>query len=275
MIIRQEPMSVYQALSYDYLSSHALATFRKCPAEYRRQMDAPRADRPCFVTGRAVHTLVLEGLPAFEAGYVCGGPINPKTGQGYGQDTKAFQEWAQAQTAEGKEPISKATFDLAFRLASEVGKHAEASALLRDGEPEVVIRGEHFGRAVQARLDWLDLKNRRIVDLKTCASLEKFAKDIWNLDYIHQLAWYEGIAGEELGGAFESFIIALETAEPYRVGVWWVPGDVIAWAHEQNMAAVCDLDRCEKSGTWPTGYEEIRQVTFPRWMKNQSQEVFE
>ena len=275
MIIRQEPMSVYQSLSRDHLSSHALATFRRCPAEYRRQLDTPKADRPCFAQGRAVHTLVLEGLPAFDRDYITGGPVNPKTGQPYGQDSKAFAEWAAQQESAGKEPISRGTFDLAFRLASEVGKHAEASALLRQGEPEVVIRGDHFGRACQARLDWIDFENRRIVDLKTTATLEKFAKDLWNLDYIHQLAWYSAITCSSQGGAFDCYFIALETSEPYRVGVWWVPGDVIAWANEQNMGALCELERCEKSDTWPTGYEQIREVRFPRWMKNQTQEVFE
>ena len=43
-------------------------------------------------TGRAAHTLILEGRERFLAEYAIGGPINEKTGQPYGTTTKAFAE---------------------------------------------------------------------------------------------------------------------------------------------------------------------------------------
>src|SRR5689334_9738409 len=87
-----EPASAYHAQASEFLSSHALADFRRCPLLYRQKQlgQVQDEDRPAYLIGRAVHTLALEGDAAFDAQYVVGGPINPKTGQPFGAGTKAF-----------------------------------------------------------------------------------------------------------------------------------------------------------------------------------------
>jgi hypothetical protein len=87
-----EPAEVYHAKASQYLSSHQLGDFRRCPLLYRKKKLGLIADedRPAYLIGRAVHALVLEGRDRFEAEYAVGGPINPKTGEVYGPTTKAF-----------------------------------------------------------------------------------------------------------------------------------------------------------------------------------------
>lgn len=79
----REPADVYHAAAKDYLSSHQLADFRKCPLLYfRRRMGfVEEVDRPAYLVGRATHTLILEGRDRFDEQFVVGGPINPTTGK--------------------------------------------------------------------------------------------------------------------------------------------------------------------------------------------------
>ena len=97
-VITHEPADVYHAKRSEYLSSHQLADFRKCPLLYHRKKTGSIAeeDRPAYMIGRAAHTLILEGLDRFEEDFAVGGPVNPKTGQPFGSDTKAWAEWAEA-----------------------------------------------------------------------------------------------------------------------------------------------------------------------------------
>ena len=84
-----EPAEVYHAKAGEYLSSHLLGDFRKCPQLYdQKRVGIIRdEDRPAYVVGRAVHTLVLEGRQCFDDEYAIGGPINPKTGSPFGPNT--------------------------------------------------------------------------------------------------------------------------------------------------------------------------------------------
>ena len=58
-----EPADTYHAAAKDYLSSHQLADFRRCPLLYQwKQLGlAKDKDRPAYFLGRAAHTLILEG----------------------------------------------------------------------------------------------------------------------------------------------------------------------------------------------------------------------
>ena len=83
--------------------SHLLADFRESPALYRRKVsgEITESESSAFVMGRAAHCLILEGGNAFDREYVVtDGPINPRTGESYGRNTKAFAEWAATQERE-------------------------------------------------------------------------------------------------------------------------------------------------------------------------------
>jgi hypothetical protein len=88
----QEPAEKYHAKAKEYLSSHALSDFRRCPLLYHKKKLGlvEDEDRPAYLLGRALHTLALEGRDRFEAEYVVGGPINPKTGELFGSNTKDY-----------------------------------------------------------------------------------------------------------------------------------------------------------------------------------------
>jgi hypothetical protein len=94
--VHPEDEKVYHARAGEYMSSHQLRDFRKCPELFRRQRVGliPRPDKPAYLMGRAAHCLIIEGKAEFDRRYMTGGPINPKTGRPYGADTKAHAEFA-------------------------------------------------------------------------------------------------------------------------------------------------------------------------------------
>ena len=104
-ILEVEPAEQYHAQVSEYLSSHQLLDFVKCPLLYRRKALGLIEDKdsPAYLLGRAAHVRILEGREWVEAAFALGGPTNPKTGKPYGAKTKAFAAWAQAQ---GK-PVSQ------------------------------------------------------------------------------------------------------------------------------------------------------------------------
>ena len=262
----REPAEAYQAKAGEFLTSHLLADFRRCPLLYHKKRLGlvPDEDRPAYLVGRAAHTLILEGRDRYEAEYAIGGPVNEKTGKRYGSNTKAFAEWAEVQ---GRPVLTDDQALLVENLAAAVRSHEIAAALLSGGVAEGVIRAEYCGLACQARLDWLS-GDYGIVDLKTCDDLTYFEADARRYGYAHQMAFYRAVLARAMGepvcsaGQMVAFVpvrvIAIEKKEPFRAGVWLMGEASLAQAQRENEAAIRRLAQCSRTDTWPTGYEEVR-----------------
>jgi len=255
-ILLRERDDVYHQKAKEYLSSHQLADFRKCPALYFKKKLGLNfnEDRPAFLIGRAVHSLVLEGHEAFNRAFAIGGPVNPRTGKPFGVATQAYQEWAAAQ---GKPVLSEDQFSLVGSIAGGVAAHSGARELLSNGMAEGVLRAEYHGVPSQIRLDWFN-SSAGIVDLKTCDDLTWFEADAKRYGYAHQLAFYRAVLATAVGTKVPIHLIAVEKKEPFRCGVWAVSDQTLDYCQRENEAAIERLKVCEASGHFPTGYEEAR-----------------
>ena len=251
-----ESSEEYHAKRKDYLSSHMLGDFRKCPELFHKKETGQIIDddRPAYVIGRAAHSLILEGDKPFQAQYTVGEPINEKTGKPYGKSTLAYQEWLAAQD---KEVISPADFDFIRTLQISVWNHGEAKRLLKDGIAEGVVRTNYCGVPCQIRMDFFN-PDSGIVDLKTCDDLTWFEADAKRYGYIHQLAFYRAVLREASKIRHPVHIIAVEKKEPFRCGVWHISETALDFAESENKAAIERLKKCRTDNLWPTGYEEIR-----------------
>ncbi len=140
----REPADVYHAKAKDFLSAHALNEFRRCPLLYRKKELGlvPERDTAAYLIGSAAHTLILEGRERYQREFAVGGPINPKTGQPFGSQTKAFAEWAAQQS---KPVLSDAQAALVEQVAAAVRGHVFARELLAEGVAEGVVRCEYAG----------------------------------------------------------------------------------------------------------------------------------
>jgi hypothetical protein len=256
----RETEAEYHEKGKTHLTSHALADFRKCPLLYwqKKQGLVPDEDRPAYLLGRAAHVLILEGRERFDTEYAVGGPINSKTGQPFGVNTKAYADWAATQ---GKPVITEEQFALIANLATGVHSHAIAVELLSEGVAEGVVRTKYCGRPCQARLDFYN-PERGIIDLKTCDDLTWFEADARRFNYAHQLAFYHALIMRKTGEDAPVHVIAVEKKPPYRCGVWRISEQTLAVARGENEAAIARLGECESRNLWPTGYEEVRAFDY-------------
>jgi len=256
----REPADVYHAKAKDFLSAHALNEFRRCPLLYRKkELDlVPDRDTTAYLVGRAAHTLILEGRDRYQREFAIGGPINPRTGQPFGSQTKAFAEWAEKQN---KPVLSDTHAALVEQMAAAVGNHLFAAELLADGVAEGVVRCEYAGHRCQARIDWINpIEGGGMVDLKTADELDSFEMAMRAFGYLHQVAFYRALVAKASGHILPVHIVAVEKREPFRCGVWQVSPAVLDQAQHENEEAMTDLRRCRESGNWFTRYEGLRLV---------------
>jgi len=261
--LKREPDAAYQAKRRDYLSSHALADFRRCPRTYQRKRLGlvPEKDSAAFAFGRATHTRILEGVDPFKREFVVGPPCDPKTGKVPDPRSKAHKAWVAAQT---KPVVSEKDAAVIEQMNAAVRGHLFARELLSVGVAERVVRADYCAVACQARIDWLNPKGGRgIVDLKTTADLDGFERDVFRFGYIHQLAFYRELIVEASGVELEAHLIAVEKDEPFRCGVWQVSRRLLDRAADENVEAIEELKRCRERDAWPTRYESLRLLDAP------------
>ncbi|MGI6271333.1 MAG: PD-(D/E)XK nuclease-like domain-containing protein [Anaerohalosphaeraceae bacterium] len=248
-IFLEEPADVYHARSSEFLSSHQLIDFMKCPLLYHKKRSGLIEDKdsPAYLLGRAAHVRILEGRGEYEKQFALGGPINPTTGKPYGSATKKFAEW---QAKQGRPVLSFEQMAVIEQMASGISLNDEAVDLISYGLAEGVVRAEYCGLPCQIRLDWVN-PQRGIVDLKTCDDLTWFEADARRFSYHRQMAFYQAVLKEVLGEYVQVHIIGIEKREPYRAGVWQVSEDCLRQARQENEAAIGRLRECQKLGLWP------------------------
>lgn len=251
----------YRAKTDTFLTSHRLADFRRNPLLFRKKELGlvHDEDRPAYQIGRAAHMLILEGRQVFGKRYAVGGPVNPKTGEIFGERTKAYAEWTEAQ---GKPVLTNEQNALVEQMAASVKDHQHAAELLADGVAEGVVRMDYIGTPCQSRMDWVH-PERGLVDLKTCDNLDWLEMDARGYGYTNQLAFYRSMLAALLGEAVPVFIVAVEKREPFRTGVWRIDEGTLTRAQRENEAAIRRLLVCRERDEWPTGYEEIRVLDVP------------
>ena len=252
-----ETAEEYHSKASEYLSSHQLLDFMRCPWLHHKKAIGLIEDKdsPAYLVGRAAHVRILEGRDVYETTFALGGPINERTGKPYGANTKAFSEWRQMQN---KPVLSHDQVELVEQMASGVAMNDEAVDLLLYGRAEGVVRAEYCGVPCQIRIDWVH-PHRGIVDFKTCDDLTWFESDARRFGYHRQMAFYRAVLAQVLDGLLVPvYLVAVEKKEPFRCGVWRVSDDTLAIAQRENEAAIRRLVVCREQDHWPTGYEEVR-----------------
>jgi len=257
-ILQDEPAEVYHGKAADFLSSHQLLTFMRCPYLYakRRAGLVQDIESPSYFIGRAAHTRILEGQTAYETQYAVGGPLNPATGKPYGNTTKKFLEW-QEQQKKPVIPFEKA--ELIEAMNAGVRQNPYACELLEKGKAEGVVRAVYNDMPCQIRIDWFN-PSLGIVDLKTCDDLTWFESDARRFGYQHQLAFYQNVLDQVTEQLVPVYIIAVEKKEPFRCGVWQIPSESLLMARCEIEAAMERLKTANANNKFETGYEELRYL---------------
>jgi len=226
----------YDAARRLYMGSHSLESFLRSPRRFQAEARGlvKSADSSAYAFGRAFHCWLLEGESTFLSRYlVSEGPINEKTGNPYGRETKAFQSWLAEQTCE---IITGEEFARIQGMAASVGETFGSEILRGQGQPEVTIRGQMMGVDCQSRLDLLDVDAKSFVDVKTTASLDDFERSFARYSYGRQLAFYREMLRElGQGSDWRVYVLAIEKDEPFRGQMYQVMDSTLLVAREEIL----------------------------------------
>ncbi len=191
---------------------------------------------------------------------------NPKTGEVWNRNSKAWKEFKADREARDIAPLSVKEYDHGCRLRDALRDHSDAAALLF-GEGvvrEQPIAWTRHGRACSSRPD-ARKPGDWIADLKTCrtAKPERFAAAARWSGYPGQLRFYEEADAFERGRDLGSlrrpdlFIVAIEPFAPYAITVFEF--DVTAREFGARSVSACweSLAGAEASNEWPSYSQSI------------------
>lgn len=272
-IVHELPEADYFA--HPALSSTQARELLRAPAEYKYNLTHPRADKPEFDLGHAVHALVL-GRGAETVVY-------PPTvlGKGGAANTVAAREWAETARAKGQTPVKQDVADQVTAMAEAVLAHPMAHILLeQDSDPEVSVFATDPDTDVdmRARFDKLPSAGRTpvAVDLKTArdASPKGFARAAAEHGYAVQRGHYMDCHTYAGGIDLDGFVfVVVESTAPYLVGVYRLNSEWEALGTQEARRARRIYRECADTGTWPGYSPSIEALIAPFWVISDAAEA--
>jgi len=115
--------------------------------------------------------------------------------------------------------------------------------------------------------------NGLIIDGKstTDASPTGFARQVWNLDYGLQAAFYPRVFQQLLGtkGRPAFLWLAQEKEAPHAAAYYSAGADLTAYWDRRIDAMLPAIARCQESGIWPGYTEAVTELALPGWAEKQ------
>lgn len=218
-----------------------------------------RKPNVAFDLGTAVHTLVLE--PHLASTVRCG----PETRRG-----KDWKEAYEAAEAEGAVLLTEGDYRLAVDMAQAVRANPAAAQLLSGDlttEPSIFARDSIYDVDLRCRPDGWRKDIAAVIDLKTTvdASPEGFAKQVANLGYHIQEAFYRRCM-ELDGHEVDRFVfVAVEKEPPFATGVYELDWRSIDEGKAAVQYGLELISKAQKAGDFGTGYGDLKTLQIPSW----------
>jgi hypothetical protein len=243
----------YESSRKSVMHFSALKVFMDCPKTFYLQRTGvlPAPDTDSLRIGTGLNDLLLLGEDEYLKNHKIGGPINPRTGQPYGTDTKAFAEWS----AENPGRYLTSIQDSIVRKMKNALVHygSVASDLEARIGAEMAFDSVMNGVRCWAKID-LVVKGR-LIDIKTTADIDKFERMARVYRYPHQMAFYLAASADHFNDPYMTCeLLAVESRPPYRVGRWVITPKMIELAQSEISAALDEYRGCELLG--PQGFND-------------------
>lgn len=283
--LQKMPDEVYHKLPL--CSKHSLDTIAEfSPAHLAWQRKNPKTPTEAMRFGSAMHTFLLEPdeftgrhpiavqcsailKSGANAGKHCSNDASYMNGgAGYCGQHKPV----------GSAPLTNAITrdDFAAIEAMAAAIHAQPSARLvmekndPDDDEEVAVITERdvngYKMLCKGKIDiWRPNSLSAIADIKTTtnASPAEFQRDIENMSYHRQAAFYFDLC-EAIGKPVETFIlIAIEKAPPYGCACYTLTPNSpsVEVGRDENRRLMEIYARCEQSGHWPSYPEDFNEIS--------------
>lgn len=223
-----------------------LKQIARSPAHYLASVQQG-FDSPTFRFGRLVHYRVLGGTYAIYEGERRG---------------NAWKDFVAANA--DREIFTRKEVDDAEPIAKAVREHPIAGPLLV-GECELDVSWQYMGRACSSRLDVLNRKERRLVDLKTAQTTEpeRFAYASRRYSYHAQGAWYSDAAAYIKAPVDEVFLVSVETDPPHAVTVFRFTPRLLQEGRKLCRLWMERLLQCEAVNEWPAYTQSVVDLDVP------------
>lgn len=232
---------------------------------YGLQLDPtrpPGGTTPSMRNGTLVHTLVLEPQQ-FDARYV----VRP---DGLDGRTKEGKAWAADNL--GREHLEPKDLAAAVAQAGALRELPDVAALLTDGvaESSAFWIDQATGELCKCRPDWTSPVGDGVVllDVKTTsdASPDGFGRQVWNMRYHLQAAWYSDGYTLATGRPVHGFVFAVvENTWPHCAAAYMLDDAAMEKARTENRRLLDLYAQCKASGQWPGYPSEIQPLTLPAW----------
>jgi exodeoxyribonuclease VIII len=209
--------------------------------------------------GSGLHTATLEP-ETFKNEFIVAPKCDRRTKEG-----KAIYE-AFLSTSEGKTVLSDDQMEIIQGMKDSILSHPVARAMLSGGEAEYSYYAEDpiTGIVRKCRPDYHN--GGALIDVKSTqdASFEAFAKQVGNLGYHIQAAYYLDTFNASQGTDYKDFFfIAVENKAPFAVAVYRLPEKYIEQGRIEYKKALKALSDFLKSGASVDDLQTLRNFGYP------------
>lgn len=241
-----------------HVSSSALKTVLKDPAEYERKYLKGEKDKPteAMEFGTYVHTLILEPHLASQE---CA--VYP----GLRRVGKAWEEFKAANRR--KLIVTQPEHDKAMLMASNFWLLDAAKPLMEGGTAENSYFARLEGVPVKVRLDMLSAAGQ-IVDIKTTSrelDENEIGWAILRFGYDMSAALYVDLLKQFTGVEHPYYLAFLSKAGSCQAGIWKVSDEMLAIGRKKYRKALKQLTICRESGIWTADpILNLPEINYPK-----------
>ena len=128
------------------------------------------------------------------------------------------------------------------------------------GAPEKVMRGLFNNIYSQIRIDWTN--GVILSDLKTCDDIDNFEYSAKKFMYDIQMGFYQGVFEEITGHKPDCYIVAVETLESHRSGVWLLDNEMLRQKKLDIKSSIQQLIVCTHENRFVNKYRKLKVLSF-------------
>lgn len=262
----------------DALSNSSLSVLKRSPQEFYERFVTGKQngeETDAMRLGSAVHMLALEP-EKFDSEYVVlDGPINAKTGNAYGRDTKAFAEWLEsAKVDESRKIIIREDFDNSIEIAKAFHSHEIIESLMTVREKvfeQTLLLTYQFSdgssERVKCKPDCIIPSEGVIIDLKTSSDPrpEEFQWSALRYGYYRQAAIYLDACEVYWGKEFRFLFGVVNSKKPHECGVFELTPSDIQRGRDEYHELIEEYARRLATNNWRSDWQVgIHSLSLPR-----------
>tara|TARA_R110002153_G_scaffold52701_6_gene147552 strand:+ start:832 stop:2403 length:1572 start_codon:yes stop_codon:yes gene_type:complete len=228
-----------------------------------------RKETPALNVGTAVHAMVLEPDKKL---IICG----PESRRG-----KAWTEAKEKADKSGMTLLTQPDYEMCQTIATSVMDNPDAALLINDRraikEASIFNIDPETGLELKVRPDLFIANKGVVLDLKTTRDASPsdrgFAKQVFQLGYHIQGAFYNYVLGLEGIHANEFTFLAVEKEPPYAVQIHTLAPEVLEFGLCQMRKTLRQIKEAKEEKHYSTGWPSVNIITLPEWLKSENRGI--